>query len=377
MIVYVAQSGDTLPSVARRFHLAAEELARSNALGDPVRLTPGLALAVPAESGTLRKEIVVVACASPSLSSGRAEKAAEHASFLCSLPCPLAPGGGPAAPESDALVQAARRQGALPLLGVANLAQDGTFSAALGHAVLSDSRARDAFFAGLLSLLEERGFRGVYLHLMYLYPFDRERLSAFLREAETLLHRHGYLLVTAVPPRESDDAGGPLDAAHDYDALAACSDWVVLASGGRGHAYSDPRPLSPLDGVRRALDHAAARIGPGRLLLGAADCACSWTLPWREGRAASLMSGAAAANLAVASGAEIRYEAQSASSHFRYRDDALERHEVWFEDVRGFLRRGALVKEYGLGGLFRWSADAPSPPLLMAQEELFTAVKLL
>ena len=25
MIVYVAQSGDTLPSVARRFHLAAEE----------------------------------------------------------------------------------------------------------------------------------------------------------------------------------------------------------------------------------------------------------------------------------------------------------------------------------------------------------------
>ena len=89
------------------------------------------------------------------------------------------------------------------------------------------------------------------------------------------------------------------------------------------------------------------------------------------------MSNTAAVNLAVSAGAAVHFDEDAAASRFRYRDDAGVLHELWFEDLRSFLSRFALVREYGLGGLSLWTVNAPNPPLMSAQEELFTAVKLI
>ena len=377
MIVYVSRRGDTLPSVARRFHLRPEELAQNNALTDPTRLAPGLALAIPGPVEARRREIVVNACAEAPLFSPSSGETLRHASFLCSLSCLMSGDGLLIPPEDGELVRAARTDGAAPLLCVANLTEDGAFSAALAHRVLADGYAQDTFFAQLLSLLETRGYRGAYLHLMYLYPFDRERLTAFLRRAAALLHERGFFLLTAAAPREIGGMGTAAGAAHDYAAHGQSADWIVLTTYDWGHAASEPQPISPLGQIRRALDRAVEQIPREKILLGVSNHACSWTLPWREGRGeASLMSSAAAANLAVAAGAAVRYDRRAAASRFRYRDDAGVLHELWYEDVRSFLSRFALVKDYGLGGLSLWTVNTPNPPLLLAQEELFAAVKL-
>ena len=373
MIVYVSRRGDTLLSVARRFHLPPEELARYNALTDPTRLVPGLALAIPAPSGEGRREIVVAACADAALFPLSAGEAMRYATFLCSLSCRMTGEGLLLPPADGELVRAARADGAAPLLCVTNLAGNGAFSADLAHRVLTDGCVQDIFFAQLLSVLETRGYCGAYLYLMYLYPFDRERLGAFLRRAAALLHERGFFLLSAAPPRES----GAVGEAHDYALHAECADWVVLTTYDWGNAAGEPQPVSPLGAVRRVLDRAVEQIPREKILLGVSNHACSWTLPWRPGQEASLMSNTAAVNLAVSAGAAVHFDEDAAASRFRYRDDAGVLHELWFEDLRSFLSRFALVREYGLGGMSLWTVNAPNPPLMSAQEELFTAAKLI
>ena len=145
MIVYVSRRGDTLLSVARRFHLPPEELARYNALTDPTRLVPGLALAIPAPSGEGRREIVVAACADAALFPLSAGEAMRYATFLCSLSCRMTGEGLLLPPADGELVRAARADGAAPLLCVANLAGNGAFSADLAHRVLTDGCVQDIF----------------------------------------------------------------------------------------------------------------------------------------------------------------------------------------------------------------------------------------
>jgi len=377
MDLHVVQSGETLPAVARRFSAAPEELARLNALSDPVRLAPGLALAVPGGTRRPRREAVVNAYAHPSLPVRIAAELLPHFSFFSSFCARMTAEGDLIPPDDAVLVGAALSCGAAPFLCVANLSESGGFSGDPAHAVLSDSRRQDALLGRILSLVAERGYRGVNLMLGGLYPFEREAYSAFVRRLGEGLHAQGRLLTTAVPPKEDDDRGVNLYGAHDYAVHGEAADRVILMTYDWGHMHGAPQPLSPLWRIRGVLDYAVERIPCGRILLGFSHYAYNWTLPWHEGKEASVLSSAAAVNLAVAAGAEIRYDARSAASVFRYRDAAGLWHEVWFEDLRSIRARMALVEEYELGGLSYWTVDAPLPALFLAQEERLSAVKLL
>lgn len=376
MKIYVARAGDTPERVARRFSRTAAELAALNGLSDPARLVPGLALAIPTEGPGPRDERVVNAYAFPTLRAAEAAAQMESCSLFCPFGCAVTAKGELREIDDDALAAAARRGGAAPLLTVTNRGEGGGFSSDIAHALFSDSAAQDALLSRLLERVEEKGLRGVNFHFAYVYPFDREGCGAFLRRASEALHRAGKLVTTALEPKESEISGGIGAAAQDYAVHGACADWVMLMSYDWGYAYSAPQAVSPVDRIRRVLDYAVERIPRQKLLLGCSNYAYNWTLPWREGEAAQLMSNSAAMNLAISRGAEIRYDPVAAAPFFRYTDPAHIRHEVWFEDARSVKARLALVEEYALGGVSYWTVNFPNPMMLAVQRDCFAAAKL-
>lgn len=375
MKICVVRAGESLDAVARRFSTTAEVLAQANALADPHRVVPGFALVCPGGTSRPLREAVVNAYASAALPLRTMAGQTPQLSLLSSWCAGMTAEGGLAAPGDAALVTAARSAGTAPLLSIANCGEEGGFSPSLAHAALSDGAGQEALLSRILALVGERGYRGVSLNLVRLYPFDREAYNAFVRRAGARLHERGLILITALAPKADEDQGGLLYAAHDYAVHGEAADWVVLMAYDLGHRYSEPRPLAPLGDVRRVLDYAVRRIPRGKILLGLSHYACNWTLPWREGGEASRLSNTAAANLAVAAGAEIRYDECAAAAHFRYCDAAGLSHEVWFEDARSIRAKMALVEEYGLGGLSYWTAEAIGPTALAAQEERFLSVK--
>ena len=364
MHIYVARPGDSPYSVARRFMTDVEALCELNQLRDPTRLTAGLGLAIPGgEAGTAGME--VAACVFPNADGESLLESLPYLSYLCPFSCAVSAAGELSAPPEKWL-EAAGEQAAAVLLTVTNIAEGGVFSGDAAHALFTEETAQDAFFEALLPALAAGGYYGACLSFQYVYPYDREAYNRFLRRAADTLHDRGYFLVTAVTPSSGDGRQGMPEQAHDYAVHGQCADRVALMTYDWGYSYSKPQAVSPVNRIRPVLDYAVKQIPAGRILMGLSCGGCDWSLPWRQGLAARPLSAAAAANLAVSVGAEVRYDAQAQAPYFDYSDAAGIRHQVWYEDVRSIRARLALAREYGLAGVGIWTVNRLCRPLLAA-----------
>lgn len=374
MQIYIVRPGDSLYSVARRFGTDTGALAFANQLADPSRLVPGLALVIPGPSTGPLPETEVNAYAYPNISDAVLNETLPLLTWLCPFSYNADAQGGLSAPPDARMRAAASAAGTALLLTVTNLGQSG-FSGDVAHALLTDARAQDALLDNILALLPG-GFYGLNLNLEYVYPYDRESYNQFLARTAELLHARGYFLSTAVAPKTSDDQQGVLYAAHDYAAHGRYADRVVIMTYEWGYTYSTPQAVSPVNRMRAVLDYAVERMPAGKILMGMSNYGYDWRLPWRQGQAARIVSNAAAANLAVSVGAEIRFDAAAQAPYFFYTDAAGQSREVWFEDARSVRARLELVARYGLGGISWWTVNQLYRPGLETLRSMYTVQKL-
>ena len=144
-----------------------------------------------------------------------------------------------------------------------------------------------------------------------------------------------------------------------------------------GYTYGSPQAISPVNRIRRVLDYAVTVMPVGKILMGFSNYAYDWLLPWRQGQAARILSNAAAVELAISRGAEIRYDYTAQAPWFNYTDAAGRTHVVWFEDARSVVARLQLVGEYSLAGISIWTADKVYRPGLYALQSMYSVEKLL
>ncbi len=377
MDIYIVKPGDTLYGIARRTGTTADHLAYLNQLNDPSRLVPNMALLVPGPERTNRQEILVNAYAYPGISDATLNETLPYLSFLCPFSSRLTLDGELVTIDDGRLVEAALAQNVAPFLTVTNLSESGGFSSDIAHAVFTDQAVQDAAVENIFAALSRRRYAGVNLNIEYVYPFDRESYNQFLRRLSGLLHERGWYLTTAIAPKESADQEGLLYTAHDYAAHGRWADWVVLMTYEWGYTYSAPQAVSPVNRIRRVLDYAVTQMPVGSILLGLSNYGYRWRLPWRQGDAATVISNAAAQNLAVSVGAELRYDSTAQAPWFTYTDASGQRSAVWYEDVRSVQARLDLVKEYNLAGVSWWTVNQLFRAGLRLQEDNFSAVKTL
>lgn len=364
MEIYTTRAGDTISSVSRRFGLSETALIHANQLGDPRRLTAGLALLICSGDDAPQNPLEIGACVSPCVPDSVLQELLPSLSFLCPFAYRISPDGGLIPIETQRILHSAGALRCPSLLAVANLGVNGEYSSATAHALLSLPQSREKFFSCLFEELENGGYRGVYLNLAYLYPFDREIYNSFLLQLSQALHCRGLYLVSALAPKEQENSEALLCAAHDYAVHGALADRVVLLTYDWGYSGSAPQAVSPVNRIARVLDYACKLIPPGKLLLGLSNYGYNWNLPWRLGDSASPISHSSAVNLAISLGAEIKFDSAFQASYFSYCDSGGQRHMVWFEDLRSLLARLKLLDSYGLAGICQWAVNRIYRPAL-------------
>lgn len=376
MEIYVMRGGDSLYGIARRYGTDAAELARINQLNDPARIVPGMALLVPGGTAD-RRAIEVNAYAYPAISDAVMAETMPYLTFFCPF-CYQADAAGGLLPIEDArMIAAAYADNTAPLLTVTNLGRSGGFSGEIAHALFTDKTAQDALFENIFSVLRMKNYYGVNFNIEYVYPYDRDSYSQFLRRAADELHPRGYFLSTAIAPKESAGQEGLLYTAHDYAAHGRYADRVIIMTYEWGYTYSAPQAVSPVNRMRRVLEYAVGEIPPGKILMGFSNYGYSWRLPWRQGDAATVISNAAAMNLAASAGAEIKFDRTAQAPFFTYTDAAGVRRVVWFEDARSVRARLELVNEYGLAGISCWTVNQLYRPGLELLQGMFDAEKVI
>lgn len=261
-------------------------------------------------------------------------------------------------PPDEGLIAQANAFGAGLMLVLTSIDESETFSTAHVSRFLHNEAVQDQVLAALLPVMEEKGYRGLDVDFEYIPEQDREHFIAFLGKARDLLHANGLVLHAALAPKTRRDQPGLLYAAHDYAAIGAIVDSVLLMTYEWGYAYGAPMAVAPLPQVREVAEYAVTEIPPWKLQLGIPNYGYDWPLPHAPHRRARVVGNQEAVTLAARVGAVIHYDEQAQAPTFRYHQDGQE-HQVWFEDARSIQAKLRLAQELDLAGVGYWSLMRP------------------
>ena len=220
------------------------------------------------------------------------------------------------------------------------------------------------------------GYEGLDVDFEFVGRENADAYAAFAGRLRDGVNALGYELFTALAPKTFAAQPGVLYEGHDYAALAANSDALLLMTYEWGYTYGPPLAVAPLPSVRRVLDYAVTEMPPEKIFLGFPNYGYDWTLPFVPGESrARSIGNEEAVEIAIRYGAEIRYDETAQSPWFCYTDEESRIHEVWFEDARSALAKYRLIPEYGFRGVGIWNFMRPFTAGFSLLNAMFDLVK--
>ncbi len=361
-IVIDVQAGDSIYGIARRYNTSVIQLYRNNpSLGGLPGLTVGQRLVVAYEDSPT-DPLDVNAYAYPFIQPSLLRQTLPYLTYMTPFTYGFTPDGSLVSLDDRQLVDLALEYGVTPWMHLSTLTPDGVFDSELGLALLNDTAAQERLTQEILENMRAKNYQGLDVDFEFIGAEGASKYADFVGYLREQLSPYGYEVVVAAAPKTNALQRGSLYEGHDYAALGAAADGVLLMTYEWGYTYGPPLAVAPIPSVREVLDYAVQVIAPNKIFMGIPTYGYDWTLPYQRGVSqARSLSNIQAVALARQYGAEIRYDSVAEAPFFVYTDEAGLSHEVWFEDARSIAAKLALVREYGFRGAGYWSLDRPFP----------------
>ncbi len=277
MVIHVVQPGDSLYRIAQEHGVTLPYLVQQNELRDPTRLTPGQTIVVPqpAETYIVKRGDTLVSIAAkngttpltlmqnnpqlggmdhlfpgqqlvlsfnqpkigtfavngyayPSIDQRVLRKTLPYLTYLSVFSYGFDRAGRILPQNADVLTRMARQYGVKPLLVLTTLGEDGMFSGERASQLLSNPMARTSILENLAQTMASQGYAGVDIDFEYIPPEYAESYADFVNQAREALEPQGFTVMVALAPKTSPDQPGLLYEAHDYAALGASANDVLL-----------------------------------------------------------------------------------------------------------------------------------------------------
>lgn len=376
---YTVAPGDTLFSIARRFGTTTGNIIALNAIANPDALTPGTVLRIPVRAKNYGF-IEVNGYIEPSTPEAEAQTVREVGEYLTYL-SPFSyqvRADGSLKPINDAaMLAAAREHRVAPLLVITNFGT-GTFDTELVDAILNNTAVQDTLINNMIQTMRAKGYYGVNIDFERISPENRERYNDFLRRVVAALHPLGFVVSTALAPKNSAYQTGTWHGAHDYKAHGEIVDFVIIMTYEWGWSGGPPYAVAPVDLVEEVLRYAVSVIPSRKILMGMPLYGYDWMLPFMPGgKWAKRLSPQDAVKLAAQVGATISYNEQTQAPTFKYYDSNSVQHEVWFEDARSIRAKLLLVNKYDLRGVSYWLLGLEFPQNWIVLDSMYSIVKVV
>ena len=355
-VTHVVQPGDTLSSIARQYGVSLRALYQNNPIlggRDQIWLGETLVISYRQRPGP---SILVNAYAYANISDDLLFSTLPFLSYLTPFTYGFTSSGALVELSDARLISAALSMGTAPLMHLSTLTPEGGFSNELSHLLLNDLQLQNVLIDNLTTTLLQKGYRGLDVDFEYVFSQDAEAYAAFLHRLTNTFNPMGFPVIAALAPKTSATQKGELYEGHNFSAIGAAVNQVLLMTYEWGYTYGPPMAVAPLPNVRQVVEYALTEIPARKIWLGVPNYGYDWPLPFVQGetRATSISSQQAVA-LARRYGVAIQYDNKAQSPWFQYTDESGQNHEVWFEDARSIRAKLALIPEYGLIGAGYWN----------------------
>lgn len=236
-ITYTVEPGDTLLSIAELYHVTVIELLQNNPnLILNTTLYEGQTIVIEYNDEKIGR-MTTVGYAYPYIDRDTLLLTLPYLTYLTLFTYGFNTDGTLIPIEDTELIQLARDYGVAPLMLISTLNKEGVFSNALAHELLTSEEMQDSLLQNILTNLNEKNYYGLDIDFEFVYPEDREAFAAFVNKASTLLNAEGYPVFIALVPKTSAEQVGELYEAHDYAALGAAANMVLLMTYEWGYTY--------------------------------------------------------------------------------------------------------------------------------------------
>ncbi len=371
-IVHTVRPGESLTAIAREYGVSLRQLYQNNLVleGRPA-IWPGqtLVIAFRQEPG---QEIGVNAYAYPHINANILTTTLPFLTYLTPFTYGFTSTGNLVRLDDARLLAAARNAGVAPLMHLSTLTQEGGFSNDLAHIALNDEAVQARLIDNIASTLQEKGYHGLDVDFEYVFPEDAAPYAEFLSSLTRRLNPLGYPVIAALAPKTSASQRGALYEGHDFAAIGAAVNEVLLMTYEWGYTYGPPMAVAPLPNVRQVVEYALTEIPASKIWLGIPNYGYDWPLPFVQGRTkATSISSQQAIALARKYRADIQYDEKAQAPWFRYTDERSIVHEVWFEDARSIQAKLSLIPEYGLTGAGYWNLMRDFPQNWLVLSSLY------
>ena len=357
--VYVVRAGDSLFSIAQSFGTTPSALQRNNPwITAEQELMPGRQLTI-RFTDEPQRPARVNGYAYPNISQTLLRRELPFLSTLTIFGYGFTDEGELIPPDDEPLIALAQQFGVAPVLLLSSITETGNFSPARASRLFEEAALQSTVLAELVEVMHQKGYRGLDIDFEFVDPKDADAFLAFIQNAARVMHENGFFVHVDLAPKTASGQQGLLYEAHDYGAIGAAADTVLLMTYEWGYTYGPPMAIAPIDQVARVVAYAKTEIPVEKIMLGVPNYAYDWTLPFQRGITRAVTIGNQYAIVVVGRyGAEIEFDEKAQSPFFSYRTMGSE-HIVWFEDVRSVQAELKLVAENGLLGVGCWNLMRP------------------
>lgn len=374
-VIYTVQSGDTIEQIAASTGISPVELLQNNPyLADNPFLRVGDTLVIKF-TDEKRRAVTVSGYAYTGINRSILRRALPYLTYLTIFSYGFTPEGELIDIDDSELISLAYSYGASPVMLISSITGNGGFSTEKASMLFNDTELQNRVLENILATMLEKGYVGLDIDFEFIAAADKEAFVSFVQNAVRRLSPYGFFVNTDLAPKTSASQAGLLYEAHDYAALGAASDRLLLMTYEWGYTFGPPQAVAPINKVREVVEYAISEIPVDKLSLGVPNYGYDWPLPFVRGEtAARSLGNEEAVTIAAVNNAEIRYDELAASPFFYY-SFGTEPHIIWFEDVRSILAKLNLADEFSLNGVGYWNIMRPFAQNFALLGALYNIVK--
>ncbi len=247
-----------------------------------------------------------------------------------------------------------------PFMLLTSLSEDGNFDSGIAARMFNDVELQNRVIANMIEIMKQKGYLGLDLDFEYINSEDRNAYVRFVQNTVRQMNQNGFSVNVDLAPKTSDSQPGSLYEGHNYAALGAAANTVLLMTYEWGYTYGPPMAVAPINPVRRVVSYAVGEIDNNKIYMGIPNYAYDWQLPFEKGvTRARGMGNQQAVLVAAQNGAEIQFDEETQTPFFEYFAPNGTKHIVWFEDVRSIQAKYKVIDDFDLRGGGYWNLMHP------------------